>query len=644
MAIETENKLPWGTLRGPLVFAVYLIGLVLIYVGERLIGGQGSARWMLSGLGLLGALTATAVWVWAWMRSTESHRKVEHISALLAMGGLLAVLLYVLGSDLVMGPASLTGAADEKITARDLLNSVWPMVLLISLLPLTFMQWSAATMAKGKGVELLRLLGSARSGATVAMLVCSLFLINASFNKKDVHKDFSYFKTSSPSEATRSMITGLDKDTQALLFFPSPNEVLDEVKPYFKQLSGLSPRFKVQIMDRAMDPEATKKYRVSKDGTVVLVRGEAQQAINLDTKLDKVKRSLKTLDAEFQKSMLKLNQMKSTVYFVSGHGERSGNRIEGEVRPRVNQIKQFLTANNMTVKDLGATEGLSSEVPEDAAVLVWMDPTTALFPGELDSIKKYLGKGGRILLAVEPDNKAVVDDLLAYLGLTLNPAKLAHDRAYIPIHRTPADKYNIVTNSFSSHPSVATVSKYSQGMPVLAPTTGSLDKLKDTDRKVIFVVRSLPNSWADADRDLSRGESERLQTFQIGAAVELKVGDEKKGPAPAKPVADKKDEKEMRAVVFADADLFSDDYILAPLGAGGHPPNYHLFADVVRWLAGEAQMGGVPTSEEDVKILHSRSEDAWWFYSTVMGVPLLILGLGLFTGWGRGRGKRRAGK
>ena len=248
-------------------------------------------------------------------------------------------------------------------------------------------------------------------------------------------------------------------------------------------------------------------------------------------------------------------------------------------------------------------------------------------------------------MAVEPENKAVVDEMLAYLGLQMNPAKLAHDRAFIPISRTPADKYNIVTNSFSSHPSVATVSKYSQGMPVLAPTTGSLEKLKDTDRKVIFVVRSLPNTWADADKDMNRGESERLQTFQIGAAVELKVGDEKKDATAPKPAADNsKDEKEMRAVVFADADLFSDDFIMAPLGAERHPPNYHMFADVVRWLVGESQVGGVPSSEEDVKILHSRTEDSWWFYSTVIGVPLLILGLGLLTGWGRGRRNRRAGK
>jgi hypothetical protein len=50
----------------------------------------------------------------------------------------------------------------------------------------------------------------------------------------------------------------------------------------------------------------------------------------------------------------------------------------------------------------------------------------------------------------------------------------------------------------------------------------------------------------------------------------------------------------------------------------------------------------VSTSEEDVKIAHTRAEDVIWFYATVFAVPLIILGAGAGTRWGRGR-KRRAG-
>ena len=99
----------------------------------------------------------------------------------------------------------------------------------------------------------------------------------------------------------------------------------------------------------------------------------------------------------------------------------------------------------------------------------------------------------------------------------------------------------------------------------------------------------------------------------------------------------------MRVVVFADTDVFADDYIGFRIGAGGHPGNFQLLSDVIKWLAGEGKIGGVTTNEEDIKIAHTKEGETFWFYATIFAVPLLILGIGVLTGWGRGR-KRRAGR
>ena len=39
-------------------------------------------------------------------------------------------------------------------------------------------------------------------------------------------------------------------------------------------------------------------------------------------------------------------------------------------------------------------------------------------------------------------------------------------------------------------------------------------------------------------------------------------------------------------------------------------------------------LGGVK-AEEDVRILHTKEEDVVWFYTTIFGMPLLILGIGV---------------
>jgi len=159
--------------------------------------------------------------------------------------------------------------------------------------------------------------------------------------------------------------------------------------------------------------------------------------------------------------------------------------------------------------------------------------------------------------------------------------------------------------------------------------------------QVTFIVRSLAQTWADANGNAQRDEDERLRTYQLAAAVSAK----------AKPPEGTRDEQEakrpdeaeeMRVVVVADTDAFSDDYIGFRLGSGGHPGNFQLLADFLHWLIGEGKVGGVPESEEDLKIVSTRDKDVIWFYGTVFAVPLIILGVGVGTRWGRGR-RRRAG-
>ena len=85
----------------------------------------------------------------------------------------------------------------------------------------------------------------------------------------------------------------------------------------------------------------------------------------------------------------------------------------------------------------------------------------------------------------------------------------------------------------------------------------------------------------------------------------------------------------MRAFVLSDADALSD-LVLANV-----PGNQFLFVDAVRWLGGEESWSGQQTTEEDVRIEHTKKEDQIWFYSTIFGMPALVLGAGLF-------GSRRA--
>ncbi|HUU03600.1 MAG TPA: hypothetical protein VM425_19345 [Myxococcota bacterium] len=666
MEVGRKKKLPWGSLRGPQVLILYLIGIIAVFIGERLVGGHGTGRLLTSGLGAAAAVLACLAWIAAWLRSEGVSRRIERLAGLLALGGLAALGLYLLGSDLVMGPSPL-GKGDQGVGARQVLGIAWPILMFCTLLPLVFLQVSSASMARGRGLEIGRIRASALSGAVSAAFLCTLFLLNAIADRKDESIDLSYFKTTTPSEASRSMIAGLDTDTRALLFFPAANDVLEQVRPYFKELTGLSSHFSIEIVDRALNPELTGKHHVSSDGTILLVRGESKQKITIGADLERAKRNLRKLDSEFQKAMLKLHRNKDVVYLIRGHGERGPEKSASDVRPGVLVLKKFLMALNMKVENLGPVEGLAGGVPPDAALVIWIDPTAPLFPGEAQAIESYLDQGGRMLITLDVDSGTAAGEILSYLGLTYKPVKLANEKAYVPIDRTPADVYNIVTGSFSSHQSVTTVSRDSRRFPVLFPASGYIEKAKTAakTRRIVFTVRSLPKTWADTDGDMRRSAQERSAVFNLAAAVSMKIEkkqdgdrDEKaKTSVGDKPAAKKPGEKavakkpgkekalhaedEMRVVVFSDSDVFADRYLGFRVSFSEIGGNMQLMADVLRWLADEERVPGLPASEEDVKIVHTRDEDVVWFYGTVFAVPLIILLIGFATRWGRGRKKKR---
>lgn len=634
-----------GTLRGPQALAVYLIGLVACFVGERLIGGEDSARWVVSGLGLAAVVVACLLLLLAWLGSDLNARRVERRAFLLGLTGLLALALYLLSSDLVWGPQAVVAAEQQGPGLRAALQVLWPIVLFCSLLPLIFLQWSLASMGRGRGVELGRVRASTLAAGSLAMLLCTLFLVNAVVDHEDVHVDLSYFKTTSPSEASLELVAGLDEPTRALLFFPEANEVLAEVAPYFRALADASERFSLEVVDRALQPERAREYRVGRAGAVVLERGGSHRKIELGVDLDRAKRKLRKLDEAFQESFFKLAYKREVIYLVSGHGERGRTQRQEDARAGIGVLRRALEGANFTVKRLDAVGGLSQAVPDDAAMLLWAGPGEPLFPGEMDALRRYLTAGGRMLLLLDPEGEHQPDALLGFLGLTYDRARLAHEQAYLPAGpaRSVADRYNLVTNKFSNHAATDRISRYARELPVAVPTTGSLGRAKDAGQKnrITFLVRSLPNTWADEDGDGRRADAEPARVFQLAAAVSRRVGPAAEADQPADPQGVSRPEpepepepdeekKQMRVVVFADADVFADQWF-------GFRGNRYLLADGLRWLLDEERVTGAATSEEDKPVAHTHAEDVWWFYGTVFAVPLLILGLGWITGWGRGR-------
>ncbi|HEY3254269.1 MAG TPA: hypothetical protein VGJ91_09985, partial [Polyangiaceae bacterium] len=214
--------------------------------------------------------------------------------------------------------------------------------------------------------------------------------------------------------------------------------------------------------------------------------------------------------------------------------------------------------------------------------------------------------------------------LASIAQLSYSPTVLANDHAHVRLSFNNADQVRLISNSFSSHAAVSTLSRNSSQLAVVLFGTGSLERAANATAKIDFAVRAPSGSFGDRNKNYVQDKDrEKTGSFNLAAAVSRPVAG---APAPAtdkKPGDKRPESKEMRAFVVADSDAFGDLVMSNVRG------NQVFMADAVRWLVGEASFAGAETSEEDVRIVTTKQQDLSWFYATIFGAPCLVLAAGV---------------
>ena len=658
MAMKTST--PWW-LTGILFF-----GLLCLFAGQRALAHMDTTSTVLTGLGLLSVIGATGVRVWAFTRETGRRRAVEGVMLLCHAGVGVALLLYFF-------VASKEGVEHKTYIMATV---TWLIILGLSVIPLIMIETSLGfvgrdwfpkkgeKVADDAAVELFRVKEMATNGLTIALAAAFLMVTCNTMKDRDINKDVSYFKTSQPGSATVAMVNKMNAPLRVLLFFPDVNQVADEVEAYFGNLGDQTGKVVVERHDRLVSPTLAKEHKVNADGTIVLLRGEPEEKdkkdakkpeekkedgpvasqsekITLPTDFSKARRDkLREFDADVQKALMKVVRAKRVAYFSVGHGELNDPKSTGPMEnqdplARSTLLKQLMSLLNYEVKDW---DGFGKPVPDDCTILFVLGPRHELLDEELKAIDDYLEDGGALLLVLDPQSKATnLGVLEGRLGVKYNPGVLADDKEFMVQQHNSSDHRLILTNQFSSHASVTTLSRGGVRSGILLIESGHLEphdfmveQGKEPPKRT-WVVRSMASTFVDVPggRQYEYDEgTEKRDRYNIGAAIEDESGKGDKG---------KEEEKVgMRAMVFADSEAFSD-VLLRKV-----PLIQALVVDAVKWLGGEEDLAGETISEKDVLIEHTKSEDVVWFYLSLVGAPLIILGLGLAgVMWRRRRAQRR---
>jgi ABC-type uncharacterized transport system involved in gliding motility auxiliary subunit len=456
------------------------------------------------------------------------------------------------------------------------------------------------------------------AAASILVVLAILVAINYLSSRHNKRWDLTAARQFSLSDQTKKVLHDLKEPIKIRVFarsdeFQRFRDRLDEYQYQSKQVS-------TEYIDPEKKPGVAQQLGVTALNTVVFEYKGRNEKVNSDGEQELTNGLIKVIQGRQPK-----------VYFTQGHGEKDTVSAD---RGGYNAIVGGLTSGNFVVdKTVLAQAG---KVPDDADVLVIAGPKTDFLPAEIDAVKAYLAKGGKLLVMLDPvlkadqpqpaglqallkewgidaDNDIVLD--VSGMGRLLGTDESVPVAASYPAHPI-TENFNLMT----AYPLARSMT------PVEGGVNGhTAQRLVETSR----------NSWGETnlksltggqpakmDDDDKKGPVSLAAAVSASATLTITAKDEKKDGDNPKPA-------ETRIVAFGDSDFASN-------GALGVSGNRDLFLNTINWLAQQENLIAIrPRDPEDRRITLTADQERRIFYLTVLIVPGLVLLAGVQTWWRR---------
>jgi len=413
------------------------------------------------------------------------------------------------------------------------------------------------------------------------------------------------------SDKTLQALKTIQEPVKAIAFVKEPSEEASNVKKllaaYEYHLKGLS----FEMVDPDRNPALTRQYDIKALNTVILEGfGQSQ--------------TVKTPNEEsLTNALVRLSKGRTEkVYWVMGHGERP---FKSTAPESLASIHQNLSNQNYEFEELTLAQ---KDIPSDAALVVVAAPEKNLFPEEVASLKRFLNKGGSLLVFLEPYQDAGLKEFLREYGVVMSSDIVV-------------DKMSRVMGGDFLLPMIVSYGNHEITRNFRLLSFFSLARSVELDKEVKKKGLTLTNlaltsqeSWAETDRDaLNQGKArldaeDRQGPLSLAVIVEL-------DPKETKGEEGKEEDKitgEGKLAVFGDADFASNKFVSL---AG----NSELMINTMNYLVGRKDLITIPEKESPADhLMLTRNQGLMLFWIPVVVIPLLVIVLGMVV-WRKRRSR-----
>ena len=486
----------------------------------------------------------------------------------------------------------------------------------------------------------LRFLRSIHVLISISLAVLLLGMVNYLASQYHARRDLSWQKYYGLGDKTKSLLASLKGEVEVVSFarrsHPLYNDVKYLLKEYEYQAAGIDGlKLHVVMVDPDRDLVRTRelagRYEITEPNVVVFEMGGRRKYVDVsqiaqnEYKLEGAAATKKMVgfrgEEAFSSALQSVSQGKSpVVYFLKGHGERD--LVDFNPNSGYSRVGTLMHRDNIELKPLLLAE--RQRVPEDCSALVIAGPERRFATAEVDLIKDYLTKSGRVLLMVDSGAATGLEDLVASWGL-----RLATDVVVDP-SRTLTGRELFVAQ-YGDHPvtrrlnNLAVVFYAPRSVTPVTPVTPAGGAEAQPDRpRVTVLASSTAQGWSDANPSAS--------------PVQFDKGIDQPGPVPVAAAVEKGaiggidvQIRPTRLIVIGDADFVSNGALNA--GVGG---NVDFFLSCLNWLLErEALMTIQPKPPYELRLDMTSHELRKAVIILILGWPVFMSLVGLGVWWRR---------
>lgn len=436
------------------------------------------------------------------------------------------------------------------------------------------------------------------------MVLAIVAVVNFLAGRYPQRLDVTAGRLHSLADLTVQTLEGLEQEVEALAFVEGGQN--DALEGLLEQYASHSTRFDYEMIDLDRDPDRVlDEYGVRTYNTLMLVSQGRQQRVTELT------------EKEVTNALLKLlREREERVYLTVGHGEKglgTGEAQLGRLRDRLSEIDYSVEDSLFLAR--------TREIPEDCRVLVVAGPTSPFLETEVEAIRRYLERGGAMLLFLDPPYQVGLAELVAEWGIVVG------------------DDFVIDTSGIGSlfglDFTIPVAASYSREHPITRKHRAGIMTVYELARSVRFdeglapegsagsdLVMTTDQSWAEIDLAV-------LQPRGGQQTVRLDEGVDRRGPislAAAVEVAGGG-----RLVVFGDSDVAANRYF--DLQGNGD-----LVLNALSWLAEDESLISIrPRRAGFNPIALTERQADWIFWITMVLYPAAIALIGVLVVSRKGR-------